>query len=169
MKALGLFLFASVLAIFGTQMAFATNTPCSGHKGGISRCQGSTFICNDGSVSASKKNCAAYMSGSSDQPLGLIDGGSGEMSPAARESAAAGVDFSASARAAATTAQPIAGERAICGTSDAFGAKGSLRFLFTAPSPDRCLRALFDPAGTTSRNTLYIFRIYTLTHRHARP
>jgi hypothetical protein len=82
LKALGLFLFASVLAIFGTQMAFATNTPCSGHKGGISRCQGSTFICNDGSVSASKKNCAAYMSGSSDQPLGLIDGGSGEMSPA---------------------------------------------------------------------------------------
>ena len=41
------------------QPAVASNTPCSGRKGGISHCQGSTFICNDGSVSASKRNCSA--------------------------------------------------------------------------------------------------------------
>ena len=81
MKASGLFLFAALLTILGNQPAFAANTPCSGHKGGISHCQGSTFICNDGSVSASKKNCSAYMGGSSDRSLGLIDGESDEMSP----------------------------------------------------------------------------------------
>lgn len=41
--------------------ANATNYPCSGKKDGINHCQGSTFICNDGSVSASKKNCSAEM------------------------------------------------------------------------------------------------------------
>lgn len=56
----------------------ATNTPCSGHKGGIAYCQGSTFICNDGSVSASKKNCVAYVGGN----LGLIGSEQTEMSPA---------------------------------------------------------------------------------------
>ncbi|WSH75174.1 hypothetical protein U8Q02_28065 (plasmid) [Rhizobium leguminosarum] len=39
----------------------AANTPCSGSKGGINRCQGETFICRDGSVSASKKSCTAAM------------------------------------------------------------------------------------------------------------
>ena len=39
----------------------AANTPCSGRKGGISHCAGDTFICNDGSTSASRKSCAAYM------------------------------------------------------------------------------------------------------------
>jgi hypothetical protein len=29
--------------------------PCSGKKGGISHCQGSQFVCNDGSISKSKK------------------------------------------------------------------------------------------------------------------
>ncbi|PST61900.1 hypothetical protein C9E91_14990 [Rhizobium sp. SEMIA4064] len=43
----------------------AANTPCSGRKGGIDHCQGSTFICNDGSVSASKKSCESYMGGAS--------------------------------------------------------------------------------------------------------
>lgn len=32
--------------------------PCSGSKGGISHCNGSKFICNDGSTSASKKHCS---------------------------------------------------------------------------------------------------------------
>ncbi|QPC95109.1 hypothetical protein GA829_13355 [Mesorhizobium sp. INR15] len=72
--------------LLGPHLAFATNTPCSGHKGGISHCQGSTFICNDGSVSASKKNCSAEMGGSPGQALGLIGGGSSEMSPANGES-----------------------------------------------------------------------------------
>ena len=37
----------------------AANTPCSGRKGGISHCDGATFVCNDGSISASKKICSA--------------------------------------------------------------------------------------------------------------
>ncbi|BFM65297.1 hypothetical protein JUNP406_2300 [Acinetobacter baumannii] len=32
--------------------------PCSGKKGGISHCDGSKFVCNDGSISASKKICS---------------------------------------------------------------------------------------------------------------
>lgn len=36
----------------------ATNTPCSGKKGGVSHCAGADFICNDGSVSASKQVCS---------------------------------------------------------------------------------------------------------------
>lgn len=39
--------------------ALAANFPCSGKKGGIARCQGETFICNDGSISGSKKSCSA--------------------------------------------------------------------------------------------------------------
>lgn len=31
--------------------------PCSGKKGGISHCQGTQFVCKDGSLSASKKSC----------------------------------------------------------------------------------------------------------------
>ncbi len=30
--------------------------PCSGKKGGASHCDGSKFVCNDGSISASKKD-----------------------------------------------------------------------------------------------------------------
>lgn len=32
--------------------------PCSGKKGGISHCQAGKFVCNDGSISASKKTCS---------------------------------------------------------------------------------------------------------------
>ena len=35
----------------------AGNTPCSGKKGGISHCSNGKFVCNDGSVSRSKKIC----------------------------------------------------------------------------------------------------------------
>lgn len=38
-------------------IAEARNTPCSGKKGGISHCQGGKFVCNDGSISASKQRC----------------------------------------------------------------------------------------------------------------
>ncbi len=31
--------------------------PCSGSKGGISHCDGSKFVCKDGSISGSKKIC----------------------------------------------------------------------------------------------------------------
>ena len=81
-KVLRLCVSVALLAMIGARPAFAANTPCSGHKGGISHCQGSTFICNDGSVSASKKNCSAEMGGAPNQPLGLISGGSAEMAPA---------------------------------------------------------------------------------------
>jgi hypothetical protein len=37
--------------------ARATNYPCSQSKGGTERCEGTKFICRDGSVSASKKKC----------------------------------------------------------------------------------------------------------------
>lgn len=39
--------------------ALAANTPCSGKKGGISHCASGKFVCNDGSISASKKMCTA--------------------------------------------------------------------------------------------------------------
>lgn len=59
----------------------AANTPCSGRKGGIAGCRGDTFICNDGSVSASKKSCTATMGGA----IGLMGGASQSMAPAADE------------------------------------------------------------------------------------
>lgn len=52
---------ATIAALMAPGLSDAANTPCSGKKGGVSHCQGRTFICNDGSVSASKKNCAAEM------------------------------------------------------------------------------------------------------------
>lgn len=41
--------------------AIAANTPCSGRKGGIAGCDGDLFLCNDRSISGSKKSCLAYM------------------------------------------------------------------------------------------------------------
>ncbi len=37
--------------------------PCSGKKAGISHCEGSQFVCNDGSVSKSTKDCSSYLNG----------------------------------------------------------------------------------------------------------
>jgi endonuclease YncB( thermonuclease family) len=37
--------------------ANAGNYPCSKSKGGVDHCQGSKFVCRDGSVSASKRKC----------------------------------------------------------------------------------------------------------------
>lgn len=65
------------------QPSSASNYPCSGRKGGVSHCQGRTFICNDGSVSASKRNCSAEQGGSASQALGLMGGAEdAEMAPA---------------------------------------------------------------------------------------
>ncbi len=52
-------LMAAALA-FASMAAGAANKPCSGSKGGISHCEGDTFICNDGSASASMRSCPAY-------------------------------------------------------------------------------------------------------------
>jgi len=37
----------------------ARNYPCSGSKGGVSHCEGATWVCNDGTASGSKRNCSA--------------------------------------------------------------------------------------------------------------
>ncbi|WP_083200633.1 YdcA family protein [Kosakonia sacchari] len=39
--------------------SFAKNYPCSGKKGGVSHCTSDgKFVCNDGTISKSKKTCA---------------------------------------------------------------------------------------------------------------
>jgi hypothetical protein len=43
---------------FSMASVHAANKPCSGRKGGIAHCQGSSFVCNDGSLSHSKKACS---------------------------------------------------------------------------------------------------------------
>ncbi|MFV3406540.1 MULTISPECIES: YdcA family protein [Pseudomonas] len=75
MRWLSLPLLALCLAISSAQ---AANTPCSGRKGGIAGCDGDTFLCNDGSISASKKSCSAVFAGRSNiQPLRASEGGCG--------------------------------------------------------------------------------------------
>ncbi|ACB36540.1 conserved hypothetical protein [Leptothrix cholodnii SP-6] len=49
--------------------ASATNQPCSGKKGGVSHCAGSTFVCNDGSISGSKKACSMSAGGRSEMTI----------------------------------------------------------------------------------------------------
>jgi len=54
----------SLLVLLMTITPFAShagNLPCSGSKGGISHCEGSAFICNDGSSSSSQKDCSLVM------------------------------------------------------------------------------------------------------------
>ena len=57
----GLCLFIAVALGLSSLDVNAANTPCSGRKGGISGCDGDFFLCNDGSISGSKKSCTAYM------------------------------------------------------------------------------------------------------------
>ena len=49
------------ILLMGLLMSFyvdAGRKPCSGAKGGISHCTtGGKFVCNDGSISASKNTC----------------------------------------------------------------------------------------------------------------
>ncbi|WP_242634793.1 hypothetical protein [Atlantibacter sp.] len=59
MKANGRFLL-SVCLVFLTVSSFASaaNYPCSKSKGGVSHCTADgKFVCNDGSISRSKKVC----------------------------------------------------------------------------------------------------------------
>ncbi len=78
MEKLAIVLAAALL--LASSRALAQNTPCSGHKGGINHCQGDTFVCNDGSVSGSKKSCPAYTGGLG-MAAGLMGSGSTEMAP----------------------------------------------------------------------------------------
>ncbi|CAD5106638.1 YdcA family protein [Zestomonas carbonaria] len=67
---------AFLLLVLAAPSALAANPPCSGKKGGIAGCDGELFLCNDGSISGSKRNCAAYMGrgGTSPaQPRQLLD------------------------------------------------------------------------------------------------
>ncbi|WP_339092452.1 hypothetical protein [Variovorax paradoxus] len=43
--------------------AASANYPCSGSKGGVSHCSGALFVCNDGSISGSKKVCTGPQGG----------------------------------------------------------------------------------------------------------
>lgn len=52
-----------------SQLSHAANYPCSGKKGGVARCDGPVFVCNDGSISGSKRNCSAERSGGRSAPL----------------------------------------------------------------------------------------------------
>ncbi|RWO88614.1 MAG: hypothetical protein EOQ95_18355 [Mesorhizobium sp.] len=75
---------ALVILLRVSAPADAANTPCSGSKAGISHCQGSKFVCNDGSISGSKKICSGYSSARGS--VGLLGASSSEMSPIAGES-----------------------------------------------------------------------------------
>jgi len=65
--------------------AEAANYPCSGRKGGVSHCQGDTFVCNDGSVSASKKSCQIESGGSSQRLIPAVPFSKGGESCQCRE------------------------------------------------------------------------------------
>lgn len=47
-----------VLLLISALPAQSANQPCSGKKGGIAHCTGDKFVCNDGSISGSKKQCS---------------------------------------------------------------------------------------------------------------
>lgn len=47
-----------VLALL-VPLAQAANYPCSGSKGGVAHCAGTHFVCQDGSISGSKRICSA--------------------------------------------------------------------------------------------------------------
>lgn len=47
-------------------------SPCSGKKAGISHCNGSQFVCNDGSTSNSKKDCSTFFNGEQKQTKSVV-------------------------------------------------------------------------------------------------
>ncbi|MDK4536199.1 hypothetical protein [Kingella kingae] len=47
------------LSLTAPAMAERGNKICSGSKGGFSHCVGEKFVCNDGSISGSKKICSS--------------------------------------------------------------------------------------------------------------
>lgn len=60
MRTLIVFCVISFFLITTENSAFAGRLPCSGNKGGISHCDGENFVCNDGSLSSSKKICSGF-------------------------------------------------------------------------------------------------------------
>lgn len=65
MTTVALMIFSMVVGVMPT-LSYAANLPCSGGKGGVAMCRGDLFVCNDGSISASKKSCSKYMGGAAD-------------------------------------------------------------------------------------------------------
>ncbi|MDE9535742.1 hypothetical protein [Xenorhabdus bovienii] len=53
--------------ILGISQANARNYPCSGKKGGVSHCENGKFICNDGTISKSKKICLSEQEDENDE------------------------------------------------------------------------------------------------------
>ncbi len=51
------FLLMLVCSLVPLQTYAKGKEPCSGKKGGVSHCSGSKFVCQDGSISQSKKIC----------------------------------------------------------------------------------------------------------------
>ncbi len=49
-------------------VASAANYPCSQSKGGVNYCDGEKFVCNDGSISASKRVCSVSRHGTKEAP-----------------------------------------------------------------------------------------------------
>lgn len=68
---------ALLFVALGVTQPSLANTPCSGAKGGIARCDGPIFVCNDGSISGSKKNCSASYGGVQ-APLKAVPRGDGD-------------------------------------------------------------------------------------------
>jgi endonuclease G len=56
-----------LLALLLLPLTSLAAAPCSGKKAGISHCDGSQFVCNDGSVSKSIKECSSYFNGDQKQ------------------------------------------------------------------------------------------------------
>ncbi|KAA3512715.1 hypothetical protein DXT89_16280 [Agrobacterium vitis] len=68
--------FSAVVCVMPTFL-HAENLPCSGRKAGIAMCRGDLFVCNDGSISASKKSCSRFMEGTE----GRTDGPAFNLTP----------------------------------------------------------------------------------------
>ena len=46
----------ATLSVYSSS-AMARNKPCSGKKGGVSHCSNGKFVCNNGTISQSKRKC----------------------------------------------------------------------------------------------------------------
>ena len=57
MKAKLLFALLAAILLINPAYAERGRQPCSGKKGGINHCSKGKFVCNDGSISRSKKVC----------------------------------------------------------------------------------------------------------------
>ncbi|OIP06956.1 MAG: hypothetical protein AUK53_11790 [Betaproteobacteria bacterium CG2_30_59_46] len=57
-----------ILGICCFSVASAANYPCSQSKGGVNYCDGDKFVCNDGSISASKRVCSIAKHGTKEAP-----------------------------------------------------------------------------------------------------